>query len=138
MVAQKGRDLLLKLDESGSGAFVTVAGLRAKSLSFNSATVDVTHAESAGQWRELLAGAGVKSARLTGSGIFKDAASDATARQLFFDGLIRDWQVIIPDFGTVRGPFQITALEFSGDHDGEVAFQLGLESAGALAFAAAE
>ena len=58
VVAQKGKDLLLKLDDDGAGSFVTLAGLRAKSLSFNAATIDITHAESAGQWRELLAGAG--------------------------------------------------------------------------------
>lgn len=138
MGAQKGCDLLLRLDQSGSGDFLTVAGLRAKSLAFNAATVDITHAESAGRWRELLAGAGVRSARLNGSGIFKDAASDAAVRLLFFDGTIRDWQAVIPDFGTLTGPFQIVALEFSGEHDGEVAFELGLESAGSIAFVAAQ
>lgn len=134
MVAQKGKDLLLKLDDDGEGSFVTVAGLRAKSLSFNAGTVDITHTESVGQWRELLAGAGIKTARITGSGVFKDAASDETVRQLFFDGTIRNWQVILPDFGTISGAFQITALEFSGNHDGEISFELGLESAGALSF----
>ena len=134
MVAQKGKDLLLKVDDDGAGAFVTLAGLRAKSLSFNAGTVDITHTESSGQWRELLAGAGIKSARITGSGVFKDTASDERARQLFFDGIIRDWQIIVPDFGTISGAFQITALEFSGNHDNEVSFELGLESAGALAF----
>jgi TP901-1 family phage major tail protein len=136
MVAQKGKDLLLKVDDDGLGAFVTIAGLRAKSLSFNAGTVDITHTESTGQWRELLAGAGIKSARITGSGVFKDAASDERARQLFFDGIIRDWQIIVPDFGTISGAFQITALEFSGNHDNEVSFELGLESAGALSFVA--
>lgn len=136
MVVQKGKDLLLKVDDDGLGAFVTVAGLRAKSLSFNAGTVDITHTESTGQWRELLAGAGIKSARITGSGVFKDAASDERARQLFFDGIIRDWQIIVPDFGTISGAFQITALEFSGNHDNEVSFELGLESAGALSFVA--
>ena len=134
MAAQKGKDLLLKVDDDGTGSFVTIGGLRAKSLSFNAGTVDITHTESAGQWRELLAGAGVKNARITGSGVFKDAASDERARQLFFDGIIRDWQVIVPDFGTISGAFQITALEFSGNHDNEVSFELGLESAGALSF----
>jgi TP901-1 family phage major tail protein len=136
MVAQKGKDLLLKVDD-GAGSFVTMAGLRAKSLSFNAGTVDITHADSTGQWRELLAGAGIKSARITGSGIFKDAASDERARQLFFDGLIRDWQIIIPDFGTISGAFQITVLEFAGNHDNEVSFELGLESAGVLGFVTA-
>jgi TP901-1 family phage major tail protein len=136
MGAQKGKDLLLKLDEDGAGSFLTVAGLRAKTLSFNAASVDITHADSVGQWRELLAGAGLKTARITGSGIFKDAASDAVVRQIFFDGEIRDWQAIIPDFGTVEGAFQVTALEFSGEHDGELSFEIGLESAGALSFTA--
>ncbi|HZT50248.1 MAG TPA: phage major tail protein, TP901-1 family [Hyphomicrobiaceae bacterium] len=137
MPAQKGKDLLLKLDSDGAGTFVTVAGLRSRSIAFNTETVDITHAESAGQWRELLAGAGVKQARLSGAGIFKDAASDALVRDYVFAGTIRDWQVIIPDFGTVEGPFQITAFELTGRHDGEVAFELSLESAGELTFAAA-
>ena len=88
MTAQKGKDLLLKLDETGIGTIVTVAGLRATRLSFNSDTVDVTTAESAGNWRELLAGAGLRVAAISGSGIFKDAASDAALRRVFFDGTI--------------------------------------------------
>ena len=137
MTAQKGRDLLLKVDADGEGAFQTVAGLRTHTLAFNAESVDVTHQESAGRWRELLEGAGVKSAGVRGSGIFRDAGSDATVRGYFFDGTIRDWRVVIPDFGTVEGPFQVTALEYSGRHDGEVTFELALESAGALAFSAA-
>ena len=136
MAAQPGKDLLLKVDATGSGDLATVAGLRARSLAFNAATVDVTHAESTDEWRELLAGAGAKSARISGSGIFKDAASDETVRGLFFGGTIRNWQVVIPDFGTVAGRFQITALEYSGSHDNELTFDLALESAGALSFTA--
>ena len=99
--------------------------------------MDVTHAESAGRWRELLAGAGAKHGKVSGAGIFKDAASDALIRQYVFDGTIRDWQVVIPDFGTVEGPFQIAAFELTGRHDGEVAFDLSLDSAGELTFTAA-
>jgi TP901-1 family phage major tail protein len=137
MVAQKGKDLLLKIDATGSGGFTTVAGLRSRQIAFNAESVDVTDAESSGRWRELLAGAGVKRAGVSGSGIFKDASTDATIRQVFFDGTIRDWQVIVPDFGTISGPFQVTALEYSGEHDGELAYEIALESAGAIAFAAA-
>lgn len=136
MSAQKGKDLLLKVDSDGTGTFVTVAGLRTRSLAINAETVDVTHSESAGRWRELLDGAGAKSARLSGSGIFKDAASDALVRQYVFDGTIRTWQVVVPDFGTIAGLFQVTSLEFSGRHDGEVAFDLSLDSAGPLTFTA--
>ena len=135
MTAQKGKDLLLKVDD-GTGNFITVAGLRTRRFSLNTQTVDTTHAESAGRWRELLAGAGVKRASISGAGVFKDEASDLIARQVFFDGVIRAWQVIVPAFGTISGLFQITALDYRGEHAGEVTFDLALESAGALTFVA--
>jgi TP901-1 family phage major tail protein len=134
MTAQKGKDLLLKIDNGST--YETVAGLRSRRLAFNAATVDITDAESAGRWRELLEGAGVKRASVSGSGIFKDQASDMTVRSSFFAGTILDWQIVIPDFGTVSGPFQISALEYSGQYNGEVMFDLALESAGPLAFGA--
>ncbi|KIQ01943.1 tail protein [Agrobacterium tumefaciens] len=134
MVAQKGKDLLLKINNSGT--YVTIAGLRTKRLAFNAQTVDVTDSESAGRWRELLAGAGVQRAGLTGSGIFKDVQSDALVRTQFFAGTILTYQIVIPDFGTLQGSFQISALEYSGRHDGEVQFEIALESAGAITFTA--
>ena len=137
MSAQSGKDMLLKLDTSGEGDFATIAGLRSRSLAFNAQSIDVTDSESAGRWRELLEGGGVKRAALTGAGIFKDQASDEAMRAVFFGGEVRDWQVTIPDFGIVEGKFQITALEFSADHAGEVTFEIALESAGAVSFAAA-
>ncbi|RTL71912.1 MAG: phage major tail protein, TP901-1 family [Hyphomicrobiales bacterium] len=136
MSAQKGKDLLLKIDSTGEGSFTTVAGLRTRSIAVSTDTVDITHAESPGRWRELLSDAGAKRAKISGAGIFKDAASDALIRQLAFDGTIRAWQVIVPDFGIIEGPFQVSSLEFSGRHDAEVAFDIALDSAGALTFTA--
>ena len=134
MAAQKGKDLLIKLDMTGSGDFETVAGLRASRITFNAETVDVTNLGSAGRWRELLSGAGVRSAALSGSGVFRDEATDERARALFFAGEIPNFQVIIPDFGIVSGPFQITSIEYSGQHDGEEVYEIALASAGALEF----
>ncbi|MEM1344693.1 MAG: phage major tail protein, TP901-1 family [Pseudomonadota bacterium] len=134
MTAQSGRDLLIKLDETGSGPFVTVAGLRATRLAFNADSVDVTTADSPGRWRELLAGAGLRSAALTGSGVFRDAAADAALRRVFFASELPSFQVVIPDFGTITGPFQITALEYAGTHDGEATYEVSMVSAGVLAF----
>ena len=136
MAAQKGKDLLLKADSTGAGVYTTIAGLRSRTLTLNADTVDITHSESVGQWRELLSGAGAKSARVSGSGVFKDAASDATVRDYMFNGTIRNWQVVVPDFGVIEGPFQITSLDFNGKHDGEVGFDMTIESAGALTFTA--
>ena len=137
MGAQNGKDLLIKLDLDCAGQFETIAGLRATRISFNAESVDVTSLESQGGWRELLAGAGVKSASISGSGIFRDAATDERARQIFFDAEVPVFQVIIPDFGTVEGAFQITSIEYAGSHNGEATFELSLASAGALTFTAA-
>lgn len=135
MAAQKGKDLLVKMHDGST--YVTVAGLRSRRIAFNAGTVDVTHAESAGRWRELLDSAGIKRAGVSGRGLFKDAATDALMRQTFFDGAVKSCQVVIPDFGVVQGAFQITSLEFAGEHDGEVTYDMALESAGELTFAAA-
>ncbi len=134
MPAQKGKDLLVKI---ASGVdFITVAGLRTRRLSFNAETVDITNADSANRWRELLDGAGVKRASVSGRGLFKDEASDALMRQTFFDGTVTNYQIVIPSFGTVQGAFQIVSLEFAGEHNGEVTYDLSLESAGELTFTA--
>ena len=136
MPAQAGKDLLIKIDMNGSGQFQTVAGLRATRLSLNAATVDTTTLDSPGGWRELIAGAGVRSAGLSGNGVFKDEATDARVRSLFFAGQIPACQIVIPSFATLEGPFQITSLEYAGSHDGEATFELSLASAGAITFAA--
>ena len=136
MAVQAGKDLLIKIDQTGDGQFETIAGLRATRASFNAETVVVTSLESSGGWRELLAGAGVKSASISGSGVFRDAETDERARQIFFDGEIPAFQVVIPDFGVVQGPFQITSLEYAGSHNGEATYEVSLASAGVLSFTA--
>jgi TP901-1 family phage major tail protein len=136
MAAQNGKDLLIKVDLTGDGSFETIAGLRATRVSFNAESVDVTSLESQGGWRELLGGAGVKSASISGSGVFKDANTDERARQIFFDGETPDFQVVIPDFGIVEGAFQITGIEYSGSHNGEATYEMSMASAGALTFTA--
>ncbi|WP_163849679.1 phage major tail protein, TP901-1 family [Pseudooceanicola aestuarii] len=136
MAAQNGKDLLIKVDMTDSGQFETLAGLRATRLSFNAESVDVTSLDSQNGWRELLAGAGMRSAAISGAGVFKDAGSDERARQIFFDGEVPDFQVVIPGFGIVEGPFQVTAIEYAGAHDGEATYELSLASAGALSFTA--
>lgn len=135
MTAQRGRDLLIKIGDGGSPEnFTTVAGLKARTLAFNATTVDITTADSTDMWRELLAG-GVKSATISGSGVFKDAASDAALRVAFFNVAVNNYQIVIPSFGTVTGPFKITALQYDGPYDGELKMSLSLASAGALSFA---
>ncbi len=134
MAVQAGKDLLVKVDMSTDGNFETIAGLRATRISFNAESVDVTALDSEGGWRELLAGAGVRSAAISGSGVFRDESTDERTRQLLFDGLTPDFQVVIPEFGIVEGPFQVTSLEYAGQLNGEATYELSLASAGELQF----
>jgi len=133
MAAQRGKDVLLQI---GSGAgFQTVGGVRTSSLSLNAQVIDATHQGSEG-WRELIAGAGVRRAAITGAGVFVDDAAAETVRAAFFAGEIKTWRVTIPDFGVVEGRFQIAALDYGGDYDEEATMSLSLASAGALSFSA--
>ena len=136
MVAQNGKDLLIKIDLNGGGTFQTIAGLRATRISFNAETVDATSLDSPGGWRELLGGAGIRSASVSGSGVFLDGATDDRARQIFFSGTVERFQVIIPSFGIVEGPFQIGSIEYAGAYNGEATYEIALASAGELTFTA--
>ena len=136
MAVQNGKDLLVKVDMIGDGSFVTLAGLRATRINFNAETVDVTSLESAGGWRKLLAGAGVKTASISGAGVFRDADTDERARQIFFNAEMPQFQVVIPDFGVVEGAFQITSIEYAGSHNGEATYDISIASGGALSFTA--
>jgi TP901-1 family phage major tail protein len=137
MAAQRGKDMLLKIGDGGEPeAFASVAGLRARTISLNARTVDATDSDSAGRWRELLDGAGVKSAAVSGTGVFRDAASDALVREAFFAQAARRWRLIVPDFGAIEGPFLVAALEYAGQHDGEATYALSLASAGEVTFEA--
>ena len=134
MAAQRGRDILIRIAD-GAG-FSAVAGLRTKRFALDAQTVDVTDSQSAGRWRELLGEAGVRTLTVTGAGLFKDRASDELVRAAFFEGAARNWQLVVPDFGTLTGAFVIARLEYAGEHDGEATFQMTLESAGPVAFEA--
>ncbi|MEM9938107.1 MAG: phage major tail protein, TP901-1 family [Pseudomonadota bacterium] len=138
MAGQKGRDVLIKISDGGEPeSFVTLAGIRTSEIELNTSRVDGTAMDSLEGWRELVPGAGVKSARVRGRGVFKDAASDARMRTVFFAGQIARWQLVVPGLGALTGPLQISELRWAGNHDGEATFSVDLESAGQLEFGAA-
>ena len=135
MAAQNGRDMLVKIKNS-AGEFVTLAGLRSKAFRLNAQAVDITNTDSAQGWKELLPGAGVRSAEISGAGVFRDTESDALARTAFFEQSVETYRFIIPDFGVVEGPFLLTSLSYAGTYQGEATYELTLMSAGAPNFSA--
>ena len=146
MAAQKGLDVLMKIDISGTKT--TIGGLRSTSITLNDESVDITNKDSLGT-RTLLAGAGVNSLSVSGSGVFTDSAAEVAVRTAFAaqqnttDGssaqtaAFESFEFIIPNLGTYTGAFQITSLEYAGEYNGEATYSMSFESAGYITFAAA-
>ena len=135
MTAASGTTAVVSFkDDAGTPAYQVVSGLRTRSIRFNAETVDVTNADSTGAWRELLAATGVKSAVISGDGIFQDDAGAEAMRDAFFDGTLRDAKILLTALGTFDGKFKISQLEFGADYNGAVTFSCTLESAGVITF----
>lgn len=135
MAGQRGRDVLISIgDGEEPEGFFAVAGIRARTISLTAGLVEATTAQSPEGWREVIAGAGVKRAEVAGSGVFKDAMSDALMRAAYFAGDASNFRLVIPDFGVLTGPFVITELTYGGEHDGEATFAIRLASAGLVMF----
>jgi TP901-1 family phage major tail protein len=135
MAAQKGSAMLMKVGNGGSPeTFTTIAGLRSTNLTVNNESVDVTNKDSSGK-RTYLAGAGIQSVSVSGSGVFTDGASETTVKTNALADSQDNYQFLVPDFGTFTGAFQITSLDYAGEFNGEVTYSISFESAGAITFA---
>lgn len=136
MAAQRGIEMLLEVDSDGSLTYQTIAGIRTTSFSMNKETVDITSQDDTNRYRQLIANAGVKSIDVTGSGVFKDAAADATARTYWAADTIRNWRLTIPSFYRIVVQMSVTSIEYAGEHNGEVTYSISLNSAADPAFTA--
>ena len=134
MAAQKGRLFLLKQGTAAAGT--TIAGLRATRFRVNQQTVEVTNKDSTNQWRELLAGAGVRSLAIEASGVFQDSAVEETVRGYAFAGTANAFGLVFENLDKIDGSFIVSSFERAGDHDDEEQYSLTLESAGAITFTA--
>ena len=135
MAVQKGSALLVKVGNGASPeVFTTVAGLRDTSISINSEMIDVTNKDSS-RVRTLLANAGIKSFTISGSGIFTDGASEQTILTNFSATTFANYQVLVPDFNTFTGAFQVTAIDYAGTYNDAVTYSMTFESAGAVTIA---
>ena len=145
MAAQKGLDMLIKMDISGTQT--TIGGLRSSSISLSDESVDVTNKDSFGT-RTLLAGGGVNSVAISGSGVFTDSASEVAVRTAYAaqantsngssaqTAAFETFQFLVPNLGTYTGDFNITSIEYAGEYNGEVTYSMSFESAGYILFAA--
>jgi TP901-1 family phage major tail protein len=131
MAASAGRDFLMKLGSGSPLSYTTIAAARENSLTVNGTEVDVTTMDSDGV-RTLLAGAGVSSYEASISGIFTDAAGQASlesacAARTFVNLSLENATNTI----TTRGQFQVTSFTRAGSEGDTMTFNATLVSAGA-------
>ena len=147
MAAQKGKDVLIKLDDGGT--YTAIGGLRSSSITLSDESVDITNKSSSG-YRTLLAGAGVNSISISGSGVFTDDAIENLMKDAYLaqqniavDGtsaqtpVFENFEFYIPTFFKFRGAFQITSLEYAGEYNGEATYSMSFESSGIIVVTAA-
>jgi TP901-1 family phage major tail protein len=128
MPIQKGSLVLLKISDS-LGMFTTTGGMRTTRFILNNQVIDATH-KGSGKWRELLDQAGISSVTISGAGIFTDEESGSCARRYAFESSIKNYELCFGNGDRLRGAFQITSYERSGDYNEEETYSIILESSG--------
>ncbi len=135
MSVQIGAALMVKMRHPNEPHFVTVAGLRARSITLTADPIEATHAQSAGRWRQFLEQSGMRHLRLEGEGVFANSAADLTINNLFFTGRRADCEIVIPSFGRLTGFFMLSGLAYIGHEQGEMLWRMVLQSTDVIEFA---
>jgi TP901-1 family phage major tail protein len=134
MGAQSGILVLIKVGNgAGPEVFTTVGGLQASSIKLDNQAFDTSNVIS-GNWRQLLANAGISSITISGGGIFTDAASEKTVRGYAFSNSINNYQFVFANGDYLTGAFQIVSYERDGNYNDVETYSITLDSAGAISF----
>src|SRR5689334_4507882 len=103
MTAQRGALVLIKVGNGGDPEnFTTIGGLRAARMVLDAQALDNSDLES-GAWRRLLAGGGIRSVMLGGSGLFTDSAAEETLRGYAFAGAIHNYRFVFANGDSLAG-----------------------------------
>lgn len=110
--------------------FRNLGGLRSKEFSLSSEAVDITNVDS-DEWKSMLDGAGVRSASMSGSGVWTNEVVFQEFFQDFLNNLLTCLALIDVKSGRIyEGCFKITELSVSGDYDAEGSYSVSAESSG--------
>lgn len=134
MAAYDGSLLLLKIAASLEPLqYKTVGGMRATRFLLNNQLVDASSKDS-GKWRTLLVGSGISSLSITGSGVFTNAVSEQTLRQLAFSNNSGNFALFFANGDVLSGMFVISTYERQGNVGEEEVYSLTLESSGKIEY----
>lgn len=130
MAVESGAAFLLRMSDGGDPeAFRTVAGLRTTQMSIATEQVVITNKGSGG-WRELLSSGGIRTVSISGGGVFTGSDAEMALKSCALSGALDRFEVSFEGGERMRGSFQVTRLDYSGDFNGERAYTLSLESSG--------
>ena len=136
--ALHGNGFLLKMASTATGnTYVAVAACRENTFTLNKTAVDITNKGSGG-WSESLAGGGVKSATMSGSGVYADDTASTYLRSAYFGNTHWNAQIVFENGDTFEGAWNLDSLTFGGASDAEHTFEVTLSSSGALTFTAGD
>jgi TP901-1 family phage major tail protein len=133
--ARTGRTLLIA-DGLGVGATV-IAAMRSTNFTIQGAAIDVTDKNSTGQYRELLAAAGVVHVSVSAKGLLSGSAQTQTLVTRTLNRSIDNYRITFDNGDVLEGLFQLVHFEAAGDYNNEQTYQISFESAGALTFTGA-
>lgn len=125
MAQQNARELVVKRESDTPGTFVFVCGIRTRSLTMSNAQIDTTVPNCTDPSLPIRATArpGRQTITFSGDGLFdNDAVGKAVADDSRLQTTDRNYQVIVPGYGTWEGPFFVADFEWSGDMEDPLAF----------------
>jgi predicted secreted protein len=88
--------------------------------------------KGSGGWRDLLPVGGVRSVSISGAGVFTGSAAEMALKERALTGALDRFEVSFEGGERLRGTFQLSRLDYSGDFNGERTYTLALESSGAV------
>lgn len=136
MVAQQGRDVILKRGDAASPeVFTAIAGATSTGFSQSNGEVDITTNDEDGV-KTLLAGKYGMGGSVSLTGIAKDEATVAAIYTTFAAGTILNYQLVIPGAtggGTYSFAGMVASFEETGEMDGALGYTITLNTSGTIA-----
>ena len=120
--------------DATSSPFVLIAGCRAKTISINNESIDITSDDDAG-FRTLLSDPAVRSVDISLEGVTKDTTL-ITAATASSPTLIVSYEVVFEGVGTLSGDFYFSNIELGAPYNEATTFSASLISTGTFTWTA--
>jgi TP901-1 family phage major tail protein len=130
--ARLGRNLLLR--DGGTGGSPVIAAMRTTKFTIAGEKIDVTDKDSVGQYRELLAAAGIVSVSISATGLLHGNTQSTTLANRTIARSLDTYRLEFDNGDNLVGSFQLVNFEVAGDYNNEQTYAITLESGGSLTF----